>query len=450
MPSSSFPPRRRASRVLAAARSGTLTATALLMTALVAALVAALIALAAVARAQHLLVPMDDDQGNALKAYGLTFNALRDGNKAEWFINYRGGSYLLPDLPELRKRATLDGVTFEALDNGKLAAIRAEIAAGNMDAISLERAPKIAIYKPAKAPPWDDAVTLALQYAGIEFATVYDEEVIAGDLAKYDWLHLHHEDFTGQQNKLYLGFRDTPWFIEQRDIAMTSARKLGFVNIPAMKKAVAEKMRQFVERGGFLFAMCGATETLSLAMAAHDVDIAGAFADGTPVDENADSKMDWDRSFAFHDVHLEPSPFVNSMSDIDGHQVNVPGRRQPLGQFTLFQFSAKFDPVSSMLVQDHRTVIPDFYGVTTSFNKATIKQGVTILAQEDGAPWAKYIHGDYGKGSWTYLGGHDPEDPQHNIGAAPTDLSLHPSSPGYRLILNNVLFPAAKKKPLKT
>lgn len=404
----------------------------------------------AIAFAQHILVPMDDDQSNHLKAYGLTFNALRDGNKAEWFINYRGGAFLLPDLSELKKRATLDGVTFEVIDNGRLGAIRAEIAANNMDAISLERAPKVAIYKPAKSPPWDDAVTLALQYAGIEFASVYDEEVVAGDLSKYDWLHLHHEDFTGQQNKLYLGFRDTPWFIEQRERALASARKLGFANIPAMKKQVAERMRQFVERGGFLFAMCGATETLSLAIAAHQTDIAGSFADGTPVDEAADSKLDWDRSFAFKDVHLEPSPFVNSMSDIDGHQVNVPGRRQPLGQFSIFQFSAKFDPVSSMLVQNHRTVIPDYYGVTTSFTKGTIKQGVTILAQEEGAPWAKYIHGDYGKGSWTYLGGHDPEDPQHNIGAAPTDLSLHPTSPGYRLILNNVLFPAAKKKPLKT
>ena len=411
---------------------------------------AALTATPAVARAQHLLVPMDDQQTNHLKAYGLTFNALRDGNKAEWFINYRGGSYLLPDLAELRKRATLDGVLFETIDNAQLQAIRSEIAGANMDAISLERAPKIAIYKPPKSPPWDDAVTLALQYAGIPFESVFDEEVASGDLSKFDWVHLHHEDFTGQLNKLYLGFRDAPWFIEQRERGLASAKKLGFANIPAMKKAVAERMRQFVERGGFLFAMCGATETLSLAMAAHQVDIAGSFADGTPVDEAADSKLEWDRAFAFRGVHLEPSAFVNSMSDIDGHQVNVPGRRQPLGQFSLFQFSAKFDPVSSMLVQNHRTVIPDYYGVTTSFTKSTLKQGVTVLAQEEGAPWAKYIHGDYGKGSWTYLGGHDPEDPQHNIGAAPTDLALHPSSPGYRLILNNVLFPAAKKKPLKT
>jgi hypothetical protein len=402
------------------------------------------------AGAQHILVPMDDSQTNHLKAYGLTYNALRDGQKAEWFLNYRGGAFLLPDLPELRRRATLDGIAFEPLDGGKLAAIRAEIAGGNMDAIGLERAPKIAIYTPPKAPPWDDAVTLALRYAGIEYTAVWDDEVINGDLSKYDWLHLHHEDFTGQFNKLYLTYRDQPWFAEQYQRSLEAAKRLGYANIPGLKKAVAEKVRQYVERGGFLFAMCGASETLALAIAAHSTDIAGSFADGTPMDDNPDAKLEWDRSFAFQGVHLEKSPFVNSMSDIDGHQVNVPGRRQSLGQFTLFGFSAKFDPVATMLLQNHRSVIPDFYGVTTSFTKATIKQGVTVLASEEGAPWAKYIHGDYGKGSWTFLGGHDPEDPQHNIGAAPTDLSLHPSSPGYRLILNNVLFPAAKKKPLKT
>ncbi len=399
---------------------------------------------------QQLLIPMDDRQTNALKSYGLVFSALRDGNKAEWLLNYRGGSFLLPDVQDVRKRATLDGITFEQINAADVNQLRAEIASANMDMVSLERAPKIAIYKPLKSPPWDDAVSLALKYAGIEYTAIYDEEVMNGDLGKVDWLHLHHEDFTGQLNKLYLGFRDTPWFIEQRDAQLATARKLGMPNIPALKKQVAEKMRQFVENGGFLFAMCGATETLSLAIAAHQTDIAGSFADNTPVDEAADQKLDWERSFGFRGVHLEPSPFVNSMSDIDGHQVNVPGRRQPLGQFSLFGFSAKFDPVSTMLVQNHRNVIPDFYGVTTSFTRSTIKQGVTVLAQEEGAPWAKYLHGDYGKGSFTFLGGHDPEDPQHNIGAAPTDLALHPNSPGYRLILNNVLFPAAKKKPLKT
>jgi len=402
------------------------------------------------ARAQHLLVPMDDAQQNHLKAYGLTYNALRDGAKGEWLLNYRGGSFLLPDRPEIRRRAALDGIVVEPLDDGALSGVRAEVAGGNMDAVILEKAPKIAIYSPPGSVPWDDAVTLALKYAGIEYTAVWDDEVLRGDLSKYDWVHLHHEDFTGQFNKFYLTYRGAPWFNElvQRDLS--TARRHGLANVPALKKAVADGIRTFVENGGFLFAMCGATETLELAVAGLNVDIAGSFSDGTPMDDQADAKMDWARTMAFKDAHVEQSPFVNSMSDIDGHQVNVPGRKQPLGAFTLFQFSAKFDPVNTMLVQNHRTVLSDFYGVTTSFTKATLKPGVSVLAFEEGAPWVKYVHGDYGKGSWTYLGGHDPEDPQHAIGSPPTDLALHPSSPGYRLILNNVLFPAAKKKELKT
>jgi hypothetical protein len=415
---------------------------------------AAVLSLAAVAapaaRAQHLLVPMDDAQQNHLKAYGLTYNALRDGAKGEWLLNYRGGSFLLPDRPEIRRRAALDGIVVEPLDDGALSGVRAEVAGGNMDAVILEKAPKIAIYSPPGSVPWDDAVTLALKYAGIEYTAVWDDEVLRGDLSKYDWVHLHHEDFTGQFNKFYLTYRGAPWFNElvQRDLS--TARRHGLANVPALKKAVAGGIRTFVENGGFLFAMCGATETLELAVAGLTVDIAGTFSDGTPMDDQADAKMDWARTMAFKDAHVEQSPFVNSMSDIDGHQVNVPGRKQPLGAFTLFQFSAKFDPVNTMLVQNHRTVLSDFYGVTTSFTKATLKPGVSVLAFEEGAAWVKYVHGDYGKGSWTYLGGHDPEDPQHAIGSPPTDLALHPSSPGYRLILNNVLFPAAKKKPKKT
>ena len=405
---------------------------------------------AGAAGAQHLLVPMDDAQQNHLKAYGLTYTALKDGVRGEWLLNYRGGAFLLPNLETLRRKAALEGITAVAIDNATLGGIRAEIAGANMEAIPLEKAPKIAVYTPPDAPPWDDAVTLALRYAGIEYTELWDDEVVRGDLTKYDWLHLHHEDFTGQLGKFYISYRGAPWFVEQHQRNLTTARRLGFQTIPALKKAVAERMRQFVENGGFLFAMCGATETLELAIAGFDVDIAGSFADQTPVDPGADAKMAWPRSFAFRDARLEMSPYVNAMSDIDGHQVNVPGRRQPLGTFTLFGFSAKFDPVPSMLVQDHRTVIADFYGVTTSFTRRTLKPGVTVLAEEDGAPWVKYVHGDYGKGSWTYLGGHDPEDPQHAIGAPPTDLSMHPNSPGYRLILNNVLFPAAKKKPLKT
>jgi hypothetical protein len=380
----------------------------------------------------------------------VTYQALKAGQKAEWFLNYRGGAFLLPDVPDLRKRAALDGVSVEPLSDADVASMRAEIAGGNMDAVVLERSPKIAIYRPVDQPPWDDAVTLALTYAGIDFTSVWDDDVMKGDLSKYDWVHLHHEDFTGQYNKLYLAYRDAPWFVAQRERDLSTGRKFGKNDVPGLKKGVADNIRGFVERGGFLFAMCGATESLDLSIASFAVDIAGPFSDGTPPDPNADSKLDWTRALAFQGAHIEPSPYVNALSDIDGHQVNVPSRRQPLGAFSLFGFSAKLDPVASMLVQNHRTVIPDFYGVTTSFNKAVVKTGVTVLAQEDGAPWSKYLHGDYGKGSWTFLGGHDPEDPQHAIGSAPTDLSLHPNSPGYRLILNNVLFPAAKKKPRKT
>jgi hypothetical protein len=400
--------------------------------------------------AQRLLVPMDDGQTDHLKAYGLTYFAIKTGIQAEWLLNYRGGAFLLPDVPELRRRAALDGIATEPIDDAQLAAIRHEMAGGNMESVPLEKAPRIAVYTPPDAQPWDDAVTLALKYAGIDFTPIYDDQVEQGDLAKYDWLHLHHEDFTGQYNKFNLGYRDAPWFRDLVAKNNAAAKRLGFASVPGLKKDVAEHIRQFVERGGFLFAMCGATETLELAIAGHDVDIAGNFADGSPMDPDADGKMQWTRSFAFKNAHLERSPYVNSMSDIDGHQVNVPGRRQPLGTFTLFNFSAKFDPVPSMLVQDHRSVINDFYGVTTSFTRTTLKQGDVVLATEEGAPWVKYIHGDYGKGTWTYLGGHDPEDPQHAVGNPPTDLSLHKNSPGYRLILNNVLFPAAKKKPLKT
>jgi hypothetical protein len=412
--------------------------------------VALMLALPVAARAQRLLVPMDDAQSDHLKAYGLTYHAIKAGASAEWLLNYRGGSFLLADTPEIRREAGLDGVSIEPVNDSRLADIRSEIAANNMESVPLEKAPRIAVYTPPDALPWDDAVTLALKYAGIEYTPLYDDEVEHGDLSKYDWLHLHHEDFTGELNKFYLAYREAPWFVDLVQKNTAAAHRLGFANMPALKKDVAEKIREFVERGGFLFAMCGATETLDLAIAAHNVDIADTYIDGTPMDPNADQKMDWSKTFAFRNAHLETSPFVSSMSDIDGHQVNVPGRRQPLGTFTLFNFSAKFDPVASMLVQDHRAVINDFYGVTTSFNKSVLKPGVTILASEEGAPWVKYIHGDYGKGTWTFYGGHDPEDPQHGIGDQATDLSLHKNSPGYRLILNNVLFPAAKKKPLKT
>ena len=402
------------------------------------------------AQGASLLVPMDDGQTNHLKAYGLAYDAVRRGGHTEWLLNYRGGSFLIPDDGVARRAATLAGIAVAAVSPPDLLEIRGTIAGGNMDAVPLEKAPRVAIYSPPFAPPWDDAVTLALRYAEIPFTRVWDPEVLGGRLGDFDWLHLHHEDFTGQYSKFYLTYAGASWLADMVQENQAAARTLGFRTVPALKKEVARRIRAFVDGGGFLFAMCTATETLELALAAHDVDIAAAYADGTPMDPDADAKLDWKAAMACAGAHLERDPAVAAFSDIDGHQVNVPGFRQPLGAFELFNFSAKIDPVPTMLVQCHRQVIPDFYGITTSFMRRTLKPADIILAEEPGAPWVKYIHGDLGRGTWTYLGGHDPEDPQHQVGNPPTDLSLHPASPGYRLILNNVLFPAARKRELKT
>ena len=401
------------------------------------------------AQSQYLLVPMDDAQTNHLKAYGLTYWTLQQGLTAEWLLNYRSGSFLLPDRPEVRREAALRGVAVEPASAGQVAEIRATIEESNMESIILEKAPKIAVYTPPNSPPWDDAVTLALVYAGIPYDKVWDEEVLQGRLREYEWLHLHHEDFTGQYSKFYINYAGAPWLQEEVERNEAVARQFGYPNTPELKKAVAEEIRRYVAQGGFLFAMCTATETLELALAAVGVDIAAPFADGTPAGPDASSKMQWDRTMAFEGADVQVNPGVNAFSDIDGHQVNTPWR-QPLGAFTLFEFSAKFDPVPSMLVQNHQNVLSDFYGLTTSFRKDRLKPGVIVLAEEEGTGWTKYIHGKYGEGTWTFLGGHDPEDPQHQIGDPPTDLDMYPNSPGYRLILNNVLFPAAKKKTLKT
>ncbi|HTS89514.1 MAG TPA: hypothetical protein VMG41_13565 [Gemmatimonadales bacterium] len=397
-----------------------------------------------------LLVPMDDSQTDHLKAYGVTYRVVARGGRAEWFLNYRSGSFLLPGDEATARDAALAGVSYEGIGDDQVADIKAQIQQGNMDAIPLEKAPKVAVYVPPNASPWDDAVTMALDYAGITFQKVWDGEVMTQGLSKFDWLHLHHEDFTGQYSKFYLNYAGAPWLTDMVQHNQAMARQLGFPNVPAEKRAVAQEIRAFVNRGGFLFAMCTATETLDLALASAHTDIAAAYADGTPMDPDADNKMDWSQALAFQNARLEHLPNIPSFSDIDGHQVNTLDRRQPLGSFTLFNFSAKIDPVATMLVQSHRDVIPDFYGLTTSFTRHTLKSTDTVLAEEPGAPWVKYIHGELGQGTWTFYGGHDPEDPQHQIGDPPTDLSLHPHSPGYRLILNNVLFPAAKKRELKT
>jgi len=398
----------------------------------------------------QLLIPMDDSQSDHLKAYGVAYRAVQTGVPVEWLLNYRGGSFLVSDGEAIRRDAALAGVRADPVGASDLTAIRGEIAATNADSVPLEKPPKVAVYVPPNAPPWDDAVTMALQYAGIPFERVWDPEVLGGSLARYDWLHLHHEDFTGQYSKFYLLYAGEPWLAEMVRFNTDAARRLGFHDVPDLKKGVARAIRQYVSNGGFLFAMCAATETIELALAAERADIAASFADGTPIDPDADAKLDWSRAFAFTGAHVEPNPQIASFSDIDGHQVNAPARRQPLGAFTLFNFSAKIDPVPTMLTQNHRQVIPDFYGLTTSFMRSHLKPSDIVLGDEDGAPWVKYIHGDLGKGTWTFFGGHDPEDAQHQIGDPPTDLSLHPHSAGYRLILNNVLFPAAKKRELKT
>ncbi|MGH7475548.1 MAG: asparagine synthetase B [Longimicrobiales bacterium] len=416
---------------------------------------AALITLAAVmlavgsARAQSVLVPMDDAQANHLKAYGLTYWTLQQGQQAEWLLNYRAGSFLLPDRPEIRREAALRGVAVEAISAGDEAAIRSTIEESNMEVVLLEKPPDIAVYTPPGSRPWDDAVTLALTYAQIPYEEVWDRDVLQGRLAEYDWLHLHHEDFTGQYSKFYISYAGASWLQDDVRRNEQMAAEFGFASVPQLKKAVAQEIAGYVANGGFLFAMCTATETLELALAAGDVDIAAPFSDGTPADPDATARMQWERSLAFQDGVIQLNPGVNAFSDIDGHQVNT-SWRQPLGSYALFDFSPKFDPVPAMLVQNHESVLPDFYGLTTSFRRDRLKPGTVVLAEEDGTPWVKYIHGPFGDGTFTFLGGHDPEDPQHQIGDPATDLDLHRDSAGYRLILNNVLFPAAKKKTLKT
>ncbi len=411
-------------------------------------IVAVMAGVAGPASAQ-LLVPMDRDQENHLKAYGLAFATLTDGASAEWLLNYRAGAFLLPDTDVTRRRAALMGVTVEPVSASRVARIRSEIEAGNMETVPLEKAPRIAVYTPPNSSPWDDAVTMALTYAGIPYERIWDPEVLDGSLDGYDWVHLHHEDFTGQYSKFYLTYAASGWLQEEVARNEAAARELGFADVPALKKEVARRLRDYVEGGGFLFAMCTATETLELALAADRVDIAASFADGDPLDPGASAALDWSRSMAFEGATLVTDPTLSAFSDIDGHQVNTPWRVE-LGSFTLFEFSAKFDPVPSMLTQNHRRVLDDFYGLTTSFRRERLKPGIVTLGEERGQGRVKYLHGTFGEGTFTYLGGHDPEDPRHLIGDAPTDLDLRRHSPGYRLILNNVLFPAARKKKLKT
>jgi len=402
-------------------------------------------------RSSFILIPMDEStQQNHLKAYGITFWALEQDFKTSWLLNFRGGSFLLPDDSRIRKECQIRGVSFEILSDSQANQILEEISSPsqNMEAVVLEKAPKIAVYTPKGKQPWDDAVTLVLTYAEIPFKEVYDEEVLKDELLLYDWLHLHHEDFTGQYGKFFGAYRNAPWYIEQKKEAEALASKLGFSKVSDSKLAVAKKIRDFVIGGGFMFAMCSATDSFDIALSADGVDICEPMFDGDPSDPNYQSRIDYSKTFAFKDYILERGPTVYEFSDID-----MTGKRKiPMDKdyFTLMEYSAKWDPIPTMLCQNHTQLIKGFMGQTTSFDSFLIKSNVLVMGENILNGEARYIHGTKGKGMFTFFGGHDPEDYQHLVGDAPTVLDLHPNSPGYRLILNNVLFPAAQKKKQKT
>ena len=398
-----------------------------------------------------ILIPMDLAQKDHLKAYGIAYWILTQDINVEWLLNYRGGSFMLDEFPAITKEARIRGVTVEPMDDQSAIGIYAEVDANNMEVVLLEKAPKIAIYTPPSKQPWDDAVTLALTYAEVDYEMLWDDEVFLGKLDRFDWLHLHHEDFTGQFGKFYRNFHNAPWYVDQQQEFETMAKRVGFTSVSEEKKAVARTIRDYVGKGGFLFAMCSATDSYDIALAAEGVDITEAVIDGTPADPNAENRMDYSKSFAFREFTIITDPFVYEFSDIDVPPSDRPTTRgAEADYFTLFEFSAKYDPVPAMLTQNHVGIVKGFMGQTTGFRRSLIKNHVLIMGEVEGDEQVKYLHGNYGRGSFTFLGGHDPEDYQHFVGDPPTDLALHRNSPGYRLILNNILFPAARKKERKT
>lgn len=400
--------------------------------------------------ASQILIPMDDTQTNHLKAYGLSFYLLENQVVIEWLLNYRGGAFLTPHLISIEEELVLRGVSYEILADGQVNRIKNEIGSPevNMEIVQLEKAPKMAVYTPGGKQPWDDAVTLVLEYADIPYDKIYDSTIIMGGLPEYDWLHLHHEDFTGQYGKFYANFRSYPWYKQQVSSLEASAKALGFNKVSELKLAVATNIKNFVFGGGFLFTMCSGTDSFDIALAAHKTDICETMFDGDPSDRNCQHELDFDNTFAFQDFELVKDPLKYEYSDIDGTFLHK--RNEKLDKFTLFEFSAKWDVVPTMLTQCHTDVVNGFMGQTTDFQKDLIKSNVLILGETESINTARYIHGQMGQGTWTFYGGHDPEDYEHRVGDPPTDLELHPNSPGYRLILNNILFPAAKKKKRKT
>lgn len=400
--------------------------------------------------AAQILIPMDETQKNHLKAYGIAFWILQKGVEVNWLLNYRGGSFMFIQNATFEAELNIRGVSYNVISEGQANQVVSEILdpQANMDVMKLEKPPKMCVYSPKDKRPWDDAVTLALTYAEIPYDIIYDEEIVTGKLAMYDWLHLHHEDFTGQYGKFYAAYRNAAWYQEQQRSMEAMATKLGFKKVSQMKLAVAKSIKEFVAGGGFLFTMCSGTDTYDMALSADGLDVCESMYDGDGSTPNYNGKLDYTKCFAFQDFTLSTNPMEYRFSNIDVTTTRRVNRDEDV--FTLFDFSAKWDPVPTMLCQNHEQVIKAFMGQTTAFNKKFIKPEIVIMGENKAAGEAKYIHGDFVKGTWTFYGGHDPEDYQHMVGDPPTDLNLHPNSPGYRLILNNVLFPAAKKKKQKT
>ncbi|MFN4886387.1 MAG: asparagine synthetase B [Bacteroidota bacterium] len=403
------------------------------------------------AGASKLLVPMDDAQSNHLKAYGIAYWTLEQRLPLEWLLNYRGGSFLFENIPSIQKVCTERGVSFQVIADAQVNQIYQEITDPevNMERVKLEVAPKIAVYSPAGKLPWDDAVTMVLTYAEIPYTTIYDTEVIQGKLPEYDWLHLHHEDFTGQYGKFYAAYNNAPWYREEVRSQEATASKLGFAKVSEMKRQVAMNIKNFVIGGGFLFTMCSGTDSYDIALAGQNTDLVESVFDGDPSDANAQKKLDFSQGFAFENYTLIKDPMVYEFSNIDGTEDQLKMKEEN-DFFTLFDFSAKWDIIPTILTQNHTQVIRGFMGQTTSFRAQYLRKDVTIMGEAKSIGCARYIHGEMGQGQWTYYGGHDPEDYQHRVGDPPTDLNLHPNSPGYRLILNNILFPAAKREKQKT
>lgn len=402
------------------------------------------------AKAVHILIPMDEIQNDHLKSYGIAFWVLEKDVEVKWLLNYRGGSFLMQHRAEIENECVVRGITYESIPDVQASAILSEIAQPdvNQDAVSMNKAPKIAVYSPPNKQPWDDAVTLVLSYAEINYDIIYDEEIINGDLTEYDWLHLHHEDFTGQHGKFWRSYQHMPWYQQEVKINQEMAQRMGFMKVSEMKSFVTREIQKYVKNGGFLFAMCAATDTYDISLAAIGIDICEHMFDGDPMEADVDAKLNFGNTFAFENFKLEKNPYEYEFSNIDVTNHRKVSRENDY--FTLFDFSAKWDPIPTMLCQNHHNLIKGFMGQTTAYRKDILKSNVLVLGENKPAHEARYIHGEQGKGFWTFYGGHDPEDYRHLVGDPPTDLTLHPNSPGYRLILNNVLFPAAKKKKRKT